>query len=191
MVYEGVNPPLEKDFYSLSKEEALSYFDWFIGVIPERVELLRKACKSDGVGDILDYTPESLVPLWRWYLGDVQIVPISQEKHEAQLAAAPDYLKENVRRYEIAGGYRLIAWDISIYFAECMLRACPTLRWGVVFKPKNYIHLNMPVLVGFEHDQDMNTHYLVSIQMHGIISKRTDEGKRLHLFNIWKNKVPK
>ena len=191
MIYEGVSPPLTKRFHLLNKTEAMRYFDWFIRIIPERIDMLRKACIFDGVGDILDYTPESLVPLWRWYLGDVKIEELPQEEYEARLAAVPDYLKEEIGRYEIARGYRLIVWDISIYFAECMLRACPKISWGIVFKPKNYISVNRPVLVGFEHDQDLDTHQLVQIQMQRILDIGSDEGKLLHFFNIWRNKAPK
>ena len=191
MVYEGVDPPLEKEFYLLNKKEAKRYFDWFIGIIPERIAMLRRAVIEDGIGDILDFTPESLVPLWRWYLTEVEIEELSQEEYESRLASVPEYIREHVDKYEIAHGYRLIAWDISIYFAECMLKACPKLSWGIVFKPKNYVSVNRPILVGFEHDQDLDTHEIVEIQMQRILEDDTDEGKLLHFFNIWRDMAPR
>ncbi len=191
MIYEGVDPPLEKDFYSLNKKEAMRYFEWFVSIIPKRIAMLRKACVSDGIGDILDYTPESLVPLWRWYLDDVRFEEQSREEYEARLASVPDYMWHHVNQTVVARGYRLIAWDISIYFAECMLRACPKISWGIVFKPKNYVAVNRPILVGFENDLDLDTHQIVRTQMHRILDNGTDEGKLLHFFNIWRNKAPK
>ena len=97
MIYEGVDPPLKKQFHLLNKKEAQRYFDWFINIIPERIAMLRRACIEDGVGDILDYTPESLVPLWRWYLDDVQIEELSREKYESRLASVPDYYETTCR----------------------------------------------------------------------------------------------
>ena len=54
-------PPV--DYSELSDEEAQRRFDELTYSSPERVAWLRRE-----VGDVLDLTPESLVPLWEWFV---------------------------------------------------------------------------------------------------------------------------
>ena len=54
-------PPV--DYSELSDEEAQRRFDELTSSSPERVAWLRQE-----VGDVLDLTPESLVPLWEWFV---------------------------------------------------------------------------------------------------------------------------
>ncbi len=54
-------PPV--DYSELSDEEAQLRFEELTSSSPERVAWLRQE-----VGDVLDLTPESLVPLWEWFV---------------------------------------------------------------------------------------------------------------------------
>lgn len=80
--YEMDFPPMGIDYDSWDKRTADKYFKWFIEQIPLRTEYLRKRIAGDSEIDIsqLDYTLESLVPVWDWYIKNAVIEKTPKEE---------------------------------------------------------------------------------------------------------------
>lgn len=58
---------LKVPYEEYSKEQAEEHFQWFITRIEHRIQVLDLYIKKEGEEIEFDYTPESLIPLWRWY----------------------------------------------------------------------------------------------------------------------------
>ena len=73
-MYQLVSPPFTLRFASMSKEELVDYFEWFLGALPGRIEELAKIVRaSPGFSDWSpDDRPDSLDALGRWFASQVE-----------------------------------------------------------------------------------------------------------------------
>jgi len=139
-------PPV--DYSELSDEEAQLRFVELTSSSPERVAWVR-----DEVGEVLDLTQESLVPLWEWFVrregarGDRGgELPVWYEPDPPELASqrlSPATLQD--------------VDAIALYLAEVFLHNVPGAAWGIGKLPRHmrYAHQNKPV-VKLDDEQDVN-----------------------------------
>jgi hypothetical protein len=139
-------PPV--DYSELSDEEAQRRFDELTSSSPERVAWLREE-----VGDALDLTPESLVPLWEWFVRREE----SRSDRGGELPAwyEPDPPELASQRLSPATLRDVDA--MAHYLAEVFLHNVPGAAWGIGKLPAKmkYAHQNKPV-VKLDDDQDAN-----------------------------------
>ena len=139
-------PPV--DHSELSDEEAQRSFDELTASSPERVASLRRE-----VGDVLDLTPESLVPLWEWFVRREG----ARRDRGGDLPAwyAPDPPELASQRLSPATLRDVDA--IGHYLAEVFLRNVAGAAWGIGKLPKRmrYAHQNKPV-VKLDDEQDVD-----------------------------------
>ncbi len=84
MEYEYMIPPVKNyDFFEFTKEDAKIYFNWYMEEKGHRIEMLEEYVHNAGVDIDFDYSPESLIPLWRWY----ETIIVSEKKTEEEIAA--------------------------------------------------------------------------------------------------------
>lgn len=140
-------PPV--DYSELSDEEAQRRFDELTSSSPERVAWLRQE-----VGDVLDLSPESLVPLWEWFVRREG----ARRDRDGELPSwyEPDPPELASQRLSPATLRDVDA--IGLYLAEVFLHNVPGAAWGIGKLPKRmkYAHQNKPV-VKLENEQDVNT----------------------------------
>src|SRR5262249_45388518 len=74
MIYAAIQPPFTLNLRDMPKEELRRYFQWFVGVLPERVNELTKAVKQTPGFESwqADRTPPSLETLGQWFAGQVE-----------------------------------------------------------------------------------------------------------------------
>ncbi|GAB1304013.1 hypothetical protein [Bacillus altitudinis] len=159
MNYPLMEPPVTvESFENLSKKEAEIHFEWFINQIPDRIEILKNV--TNGEVDF-NFTPESLIDIYSWFLSQVEIYELSEEENGRELerlSQYPDYIYEDEKESLLANPVELakvdyaIAMDIGIYYAEVIRRNHPQVKWTYFTKPKSYVYLNEPLL----HFQDAN-----------------------------------
>lgn len=139
-------PPV--DYSELSDEEAQRSFDELTASSPERIASLRRE-----VGDVLDLTPDSLVPLWEWFVRRER----ARSDRGGELPAwyLPDPPELAPQRLSPATLRDVDA--IGLYFAEVLLHSVPGAVWGMGKLPKRmrYAHQNKPV-VKLDDDQDVD-----------------------------------
>lgn len=140
-------PPV--DYSELSDEEAQRRFDELTSSSPERVAWLRGE-----VGDALDLSPESLVPLWEWFVRREHARSDRSGKLPSWYEPDPPELAS--QRLSPATLRDVDA--IGLYLAEVFLRNVPGAAWGIAKLPKRmrYAHQNKPV-VKLDDDQDVDT----------------------------------
>jgi hypothetical protein len=162
--YEPLIIPIDKPFEKLSKKETKAYFDWFISHIDERSEYIRqKVSKSLNIAiESLDYSIESLLPIWRWFLqiAEVNKTPkdvLKQIKNELlqrgeQKEFIEDILRE--RATELSVFSRYVVRDIGMYVGKMFVTNYSALRWDYHTNTKRDSFANMPQIFGF-----VNTDY--------------------------------
>ena len=148
--YEIVVPPLSKPFKQLSKTEAQAFFDWHMSKLEERIDYLRTHTKLN-----LDYSPKSLVPLWKWFLkrAEIEDTPqarlqtLEQKLTQASSPFTETVLRENAR--QLSFETECIIRDIAMYLGEMFVKSHPSVYWGFYTTPKTDIFVNHPLLLGF------------------------------------------
>jgi hypothetical protein len=86
--YSAIQPPFILSFREIPKKELQRYFQWFMDVLPERVDELANAVKETPGFKAwqADYTPASLDTLGNWFAAQVETRPRSQ----AELQKGPE-----------------------------------------------------------------------------------------------------
>lgn len=172
LAYNILIPPINKPFAEFTLKETECYFQWHINHIDERVIYL-----SDFSGITLDYTVESLVDIWRWFLEIAEIEKTPKRKInelEKQLGKIPKeiadtILTEQKEHFTLQTEY--IIRDIAMYFGQVYVKNNPSISWGYHTDINKDSFANMPLLVGFE-DRDFNPPFKVEFEpifiVHGI-----------------------
>lgn len=191
MIYKIMEPPFgSKGYQDMTEQEAKIHFDWYIKMIPKRLDMLKNAYKLKNQEDIFDFSSESLVPLWSWYLDNVNILPKSTDEYKREVQNMPDYMKINVPKEKVEIGWIQISLDIGIYFSECLLNHSPKLRWGFVTEPKGLNSVNRPVIMGFINDMDFDHTNIMSVATSKISRKASTDDALFQLFDIWLKFIP-
>lgn len=148
--YDILIPPLSKPLDMLSLEEATNYFEWYINSIPTRIEYLKRISNLQ-----LDLSPESLIPLWSWFLKQAEIENTPKAKLEelnSQIKAIPydiasTVLEENKTQFSLQTEY--ILRDIAMYFGEVCVKNNQAIYWGFHTDAGKDSFANRPILMGF------------------------------------------
>ena len=146
-----MHPPFEiNDFEEITRKEARIHFEWYIGEIPTRMELLRKAYHfTTGCSEKdLDYSPESLIPLWEWFVNDIaEVMNRPKEELEKELAETPKWVHEFIRAKKLSVHSQGVSMDVGLYLAETLRKNIESLFWGFRSTPKNLYCVNRPILM--------------------------------------------
>lgn len=194
MEYLLMQPLFEmKPFKDMTKREAQSHFDWYIGEIPNRIDLLKNAYSAMSGRDKeeLDYSSESLFKLWQWYVNNLEVEEKSEEIKKLEREQYPGWIQVNISNKKISIGWMSIAMDIAIYFSECFIKEHGTIRWSFVLKPKSLAYINKPVLVGFKNGLDLDSTNIVRVLTSKIVDGEKDSNALLEIYITWSEKVQK
>ncbi len=188
MEYYLMEPPFKaKSFYEMTKREAQIHYDWFIEKIPFRIDQLKRFYSeiAQEPAEVLDYSPESLVKLCGWYMKNAEIEEKTMLELQKEIVRTPEIARENILKQQISAGWMAVAEDIAIYFAECFVKAHETVKWNLTTRPKNYIYVNRPVLIGFKYNAEMSPVDLVKVLAARLLCEEIDENGLLNSYKIW------
>lgn len=149
--YDILVPPLGLDFYNMTPKQAKENYEWFISKIPERMEYLRKRCADDLNISIekLDFSPESLILVWRWFLKTARIEKTPKEALERMKEGAKLFGESFINREQFTVVTQFIMRDIGMYLGQAYALNYPQLYWHYYTKPKNEVNAKQPVIAGF------------------------------------------
>ncbi|WP_019909787.1 hypothetical protein [Paenibacillus sp. HW567] len=177
-------------FEMMTKKEAKHYFDWFISQIPIRIKTLTAHYVDTMGGEQkeLNLSQESLIRLWTWFTQRIEMVPKTEEELEEEIGRVPHWLKEEVssntlKFSEITSSLII---DVGIYFGSVFINEIQTLEWGIVHKPKKYVYVNQPIVIGFKN---AGLNPVTVVNNCSLIELEQDpDGNRLFdLFNVWRD----
>lgn len=151
---------LQKSNYEFTKKEASQYYEWFVSNVDERANYLRDFIseKQNIEPSKLDFSPDSLILVWKWFLSVVSVERISEEELTAVkriYAGVPqpmfdELVKERSLRLNVTAEY--VLRDIGMYVSKMFIDNYSGLTWKLKLKPKSDVHANLPVIVGFIDD---------------------------------------
>jgi len=154
--YDILIPPITKPFEEFTLNEAENYFNWHMSNLVERVLYLKKYSKVQ-----LDYSVNSLIDIWAWFLKVAGAEKTPKEKLDEiknQLKGKPKdlintILQEQSEQFTLETEY--IIRDIAMYFGEVIVKNNSSIYWGYHTDTKKDSFANLPLLMGFE-DRDFN-----------------------------------
>ena len=203
---EGSLPPLQKDPMYFTPEETRAYFDLFLSMIPERIEVLESSLRAYyGVDSaLLDRTPDSLIYVWRWFLANVKTVktpPMVLRRIRNLYSDRPKEIADRMvdaSRERFSSGTELMIRDIAMYLSEVFLKNDPSVYWTYYDKPKTDFFVNKPVLGGFADTayeppfkMFFEPVHMVGVQAAKVWDNSADENDLLKLYELWAGKVLK
>lgn len=187
--YDPLVIPLDKPIEELTLKEACEYFEWYLSHIDERSEYLRKIV-SQGLNvsvDQLDYSFDSLKLIWKWFLNVAEL-----EKNSIIF-----FKKDRQKDFNVFTHY--VMRDIAMYVGKLFTMNYPIIKWTFKTKPKNYVYVNEPILIGFIDDDpdyaepfhpDLNPLALVHICALSIMNNEQMENDLLDDCLRWRNWIP-
>ena len=105
----------------MSKKTAKEAFDWYVAAIPGRMDYFRSRCAHDLKIPVetLDYSAESLIPVWRWFLKTARTEKTPKEELAWMQEGAKIFGESFVVRRVLTVATQFIVRDISMYIGEC------------------------------------------------------------------------
>ena len=158
--YVPLIPNIDKPYANLSKKEAEAYLEWFVSHIDERANYIKHIISVglDVPDSLLNFSFESLKIVWRWFLTVAETSPLQSKKTgNNTLLGKKTFVNHVLNEAECDFSVQTyyIIRDIGMYVAKVFLNNYPNLEWTIKTKPKNYISVNEPLLVGFVDDNPM------------------------------------
>ncbi|HJV45161.1 MAG TPA: hypothetical protein VJ824_05470 [Bacillota bacterium] len=187
MEYKLMEPPFPiKSFKEMNKKEAQLHFDWFIEQIPRRMKQLKDVFTLSGENaDELDFSVDSLVKLWTWFIPKVIMALKTEQELMAEHQSTPDWLRNAIKPEKISNKSLSIAMDIGIYFAECIRKSHAQIQWGLRTSPKSFISVNKPILLGFKNNKDMDSAIILNNQAIKVSQGEKNPTALYDLYKVW------
>ena len=193
--YDLLVPPLGFGFASMTPKQTRENFEWFISKIPERIEYLTNRCAQDlNISvDALDFSPDSLKIIWRWFIRAARIEKTPKDE-VAEMEKNFGQLGEHwIIREQLTVVSQFILRDIGMYLGETFIKNHSGIHWGYFMKPKNEVAAKRPVLFGFIYidpkDKSKPTNMpldpigILDCEGHKIVSKTHKEADLYDIFN--------
>jgi hypothetical protein len=174
-------------FKEMSTAEAKEFLSRYLGETERNLDLLWSDLSAGSArwsSSLLDFTPESLVPVWEFFLDRFQ----TEDKTEAEIEAMPEWVRNSAPRVKFSSDTRRrIIW-ISFYFAEVVLRNIPKVKWGI---GRSGQFKNQPVILGFRHVFDLSPLTLVEEKAWGVVQGKSSADALLRAYQFWAAKAPR
>lgn len=141
------------NYRDLTKTEAAAALQEFLDERASALSRLRERLVADGQGPaaLLDGTPESLVPLWRWVLSRLTVVdaPGATDPASVPREAWPSWERYTTEKERTLSLESLTLLDgLVSYLAAVVRDRAPRARWEIArHRIKRYQFNNHPVLV--------------------------------------------
>ena len=166
--YRAAEPPEGFDLlnrrarYQYTAQQAQEYFAWHQAILQERISYLLNFCSQDsGITYKELWTfPDGLLPLWRWFLQNSEVVPLAPEDREkmqedlaVQMAGHPkgvisDIVADMIPERVLSQKTEEIIQDIAMYVGDGFTRLSSKLYWELLRKPKSEVSYNCAVING-------------------------------------------
>ena len=205
--YEPLLIPVEKPLSKLSRAEAKVYFNWYVDHIDERSEYIRHKVSSDLKISIelLDFSVESLVFIWRWFLkvAEIKRTPksvLGKIREELKRNGESEEFTSDIISYngmELSVFTRYVIRDIGMYVGKMFVTNYPTLRWDYHTTKKDSF-TNIPQIFGFVNttydppfEERFDPIFYTEMIASNLLDKTQSENDLYNLCVNWIQHVPK
>ncbi len=196
LVYEPLEPYINKPFSDLDIEEVKEYFKWYQKQIPCRVKYLSMKSHCD-----LDYSFESLIALWKWFIKVAHIEKVSEKKKKRLVDEFGNQnMKINhileVEDSQLSVITEFVISDIAMYVGEVFTKYSEKINWGYHIDKKKDSFYNMPILMGFEDatftpsfKMNFEPNHMVHVQAENLLDKTANEKDLYDMCMVWKKHI--
>ncbi len=118
--YDILVSPFGYDYYNMTPKEATANFEWFLSIIPERMDYFRNRCSNDlriSV-DLLDYSAESLILVWRWFLSVARMEKTPKDILKKMREGAELFGDSFINQKQFTVSSQFMMRDIGIYVGQ-------------------------------------------------------------------------
>lgn len=174
----------------MSKSQANEYLLWFTDQIPIRIVELSSLVKS--FPEYSNWDPDlqssSLIPLGKWFFGQVQVRNRSKAEIYKIYAEAVGWFRNNfeIPDWDLTDLTFSLAIDIGMYLGRMIEQNIPFIAWKLGSKPISNINYQQPVLVG-SGKVEFNPVHIVTTLAYGIANQTKGPERLKELYEIWAN----
>jgi hypothetical protein len=177
-------------FDDLSEADARFFFQAFVARMPARLAAFRREIAAEGgpAESDLDASPESLVPLWRWFVATFGAVEEGTRPPPAWDDLPPWYAPDEPGDPDALPPW--VVWfadGLTYYWAACFQRSHPEMHWELGTAPKRLrvVDENHPLLRG--HGIQMSPLQLMTVAVRGVVVQGVDRepDRLLRLHERW------
>jgi hypothetical protein len=188
MTYKIIQPPFTLKFREMSSKELGAYFQWFMGMLPERINELANVVRQTPGFEAWqpDNLPTSLDALGDWLSNQVETRQRTEE--ELQEIKSRSSYPIDVSGKELTNKTFSLVMDTGMYLSQVFLQNHSSLRWNQEFGNKKFIDYGQPVLVEFSSAPFNPIRMMVTLA-YGLVDK-TRNGRRLReVYDYWAKQV--
>jgi hypothetical protein len=145
----------EKDmgefFWKMTDEEAQRFLHQYLEARDERLRLLnRRFYETDGGNeDDLDFTPDSLLPLWKWVTKNLRKREYNRDELQRIQMLPHEFREQQLANPPLSEESLILLNDVAYYFGEVLTRHLEGVNWKVCkTKVKRHVDGNQPVVMG-------------------------------------------
>ena len=197
--YDLLVPPFNEDVTTMTGKQAKEYYDWFLQHIPERVDYFTKRCEDDLdlPAHSINYDPESLVPIWKWFLSTARLEKMPEEELIKMREGAKIFGDSYITKKRLTVTTHFIIRDIGMFLGEMWIHNYPQLYWTYSTQTKDSICANKPIIAGFQMtigsvigDMFFEPIHMVYIQAARLITNTANEFDLFNLYQKWISNIP-
>ena len=185
--YKLINPPVSMNFDKLDRNQARTYYAWYMTQIPERIMLLEEFVNSDTIYSHwkASFEFQTLEELGKWFVNQVSTRKRSQKEIEEIYTNLSDPFKFiEIPEDDLSYKTISLSCDIGMYFSQVLEKNNSGLRWVLVTKPKSNINYQQPVLMG-NNKMECNPFDLVKVFSYGVIRGTKNSDGLIRLYETW------
>lgn len=187
--YILIEPPVSLDFTNMKKKEREDYYNWYLEIMPERLNSLINVIKSTKKYKDWnpDYSPNSLKLLGQWFNENVKIRKQTKIETEEIYNNAPDWFKAvDVDDWELTNMTFSIAFDIGMYLANVFLKNHSSLIWKHHNTGrKDHEDYGQPVISGFNKKMQFNPTRISVTAAYGFADNTREDNELKRIYDIW------
>ena len=197
--YDLLVPPQGINYGEMTPAQEKESFEWFVEKIPERREYFRN-CRARDLRipvEKLDYSKESRVLVWRWFLKTERREKTPKEQHEKMRQGGkifgPSFI--NYEQFTVATHFTIR--DIAMYVGQYWIFNYPQLYWEYKTKPKDSVTVNQPIMSGLrasyrgkEEAISFAPLHMVGVQAAKIFDHSAKKNDLLNVILFWEQHVP-
>ena len=186
--YQIIIPLFIPDYKNDTKKKLKEFCDWYIDIIPERLEILINTVKTDEnyQGWNPDFSPDSLELLGKWFAENIAVRKKSKNELEEFYSNSPEWAKYiEIPDWDLSNKTYSLGIDIGMYISQVFIKNHPEIKWYYYLKGrKDDINYGKPVLEGFGKKY-FNPMRMIRVLAYGLADKTENEKSLRKLYNIW------
>ncbi len=177
-----------KDFFSLSKEEAKEYLKWVLQIKSERINILEQYIHKVYPEWKLDFTKESLEQLYEWFSNHIEYRNMDEDEKEAvkkQISTTPLFVDViPIPELTFTDETVSICFDIGLYLGDSLICHDKEIKWTTKLNSTNYIYYGQPLIAKSKSKVPLNPRAAVEGIARRILDKDVKEITFVQLFTI-------